>query len=118
MVRINRLDGLKLWHKVMLAGVRSEGPDLTARQFVILTTVYLIDEVHTVRSLSADLGVTKAVVTRGLDSLGSYGYVCRCPDPKDRRSVIIQRTPAGMAYLCRFGDRICADLQVRFGQAA
>lgn len=110
--RYNRLDALSLWHRVTLETVLGSGPDLTTRQFVILTTIYLVDGSHTVRSLAKRLNVTKAVITRALDTLGGYGFVKRNPDPKDKRSIIIQRTPGGATYLRGFGDLVCAELKL------
>lgn len=107
--RLNKSDALALWHRVMLGSVRGDNPDLTARQFVILTTIYLVDGQHTVRSLAQQLSVTKAVVTRALDTLGRHGFVQRCPDPRDKRSIVIQRTARGASYLRAFGDTICSD---------
>jgi len=111
-IRLNRADALNLWHGVMLDGVTSSNPDLSARQIVILTSVYLHDGPHTVRSLASTLGVTKAVVTRALDTLQGYGYLVRADDPLDGRSVVIHRTPAGSTYLTQLGDAITQTLKI------
>jgi len=65
---------------------------LSARQLAILMSVYLESTSHTVKSLSEKLNVTKAVVSRALDTLTKHGFVKRAPDPSDRRSVIVTRT--------------------------
>ena len=111
--KISRTDALQLWHGVTLDGVMSDSPDLSARQLVILTSVYLYDGPHTVRSLAKALGVTKAVVTRALDTLQGYGYLARACDPRDGRSVVIHRTPAGSQYLTRLGDTIAQTLKIQ-----
>ncbi len=116
--RYNRLEALSLWHRVTLESVVGSGPDLSTRQFVILTTIYLIDGAHTVRSLAADLQVTKAVITRALDRLETYGFLKRGPDPQDRRSVVIQRTYGGSTYLRNFGDMICYEMKPREAKAS
>ena len=72
----------------------------------ILTCVYIESGPHTVRSLAARLNVTKAVITRALDTLGRYGFVTRGPDPSDRRSVVIARTSQGSRFLTDFAERI------------
>ena len=108
--KYNRLDALSVWHQVMLKTVTGEGPDLSSRQFVILTTIYLVDGTHTVRSLAKKLEVTKAVITRALDTLGGHGFVTRGPDPADRRSILIQRTPKGTRFLHEFGDRLSREM--------
>lgn len=107
--RLNRAEALQLWHRVNLGSVLQEQPDLGARQMAILTCVYLEPGPHTVRSLAARLRVTKAVITRALDTLGRYGFVTRGPDPSDRRSVVIARTAAGSRYLADFSLRICHE---------
>jgi len=109
--RFNRRDALLLWHSVTLETILRPIPDLTTRQLAVLTTVYLIERKHTVRSLAKHLNVTKAVITRALDTLGNYGYLTRGPDPDDRRSVIIHRTSGGTRFLQTLGDLICADLK-------
>ncbi len=107
--RMNRSDALSLWHRVTLETVLSNGPDLSARQLAILMTVYLDGRSHTVRSLAAKLNVTKAVISRALDTLTRYGFVERAPDLRDKRSVIVNRTPGGIRYLQRFADIIHAE---------
>ena len=107
---MNRRDALKLWHRVSLTNVIESGPDLSARQFVILTTIYLEPGPHTVRSLALRLKVTKAVVVRALDTLSRYRFIARTPDPRDRRSVLIRQTGSGGAYLSQFADQICNEM--------
>ncbi len=53
--------------------MRDGEPDLSARQTAILLTVYLELPPHTVRGLAKQLGVTKPVITRALDTLGKLG---------------------------------------------
>jgi DNA-binding MarR family transcriptional regulator len=79
--------------------VRREGPDLSARQLGVFLTCYLETEAQTVRGLAARLGVSKPAITRALDRLTEFDLVKRKTDPLDRRSVLVQRTPAGMAFL-------------------
>nr|WP_210271358.1 MarR family winged helix-turn-helix transcriptional regulator [Rhizobium sp. RM] len=95
-----------LWHRVSLLQVKAEAPDLTLRQTAILLQIYLVPPPHTVRGLAAILGVTKPVITRALDSLGTLGLVDRERDDQDRRNVIIKRTVAGALYLEKFGDLV------------
>ena len=100
---------LHLWHSATLKLVRSDAPDLTLRQLSILLHIYLVPPPHTVRGLASTLGVTKPVVTRALDSMGSLGLVRRSRDERDRRNVIIQRTVDGALYLEQLGDIIIAE---------
>lgn len=79
--------------------VRSDGPDLSARQLAVLLTVYLGEGPHTVRGLAADLNVSKPAITRALDRLGELDLARRKVDPADRRSVLVQRTAKGTNFL-------------------
>ena len=79
--------------------VRRDGPDLSARQLGVFLTVYLGEGPHTVRGLAAQLNVSKPAITRALDRLGELDFARRKTDPKDRRSVLVQRTVKGAALL-------------------
>jgi len=83
----------------IVALVRRDGPDLSARQLGVFLTVYLTDGPHTVRGLAAELNVSKPAITRALDRLGELDLARRKVDPMDRRSVIVQRTLKGAAFL-------------------
>lgn len=108
-LNLNPSEALGLWHRVCLALVREEGPDLNLRQFAVLLHVYLTPPPHTVRSLAETLGVTKPVITRALDSMGALGLVDRARDPLDRRSVMVQRTVEGALYVEAIGDIIMVN---------
>lgn len=107
--RISRKDSLAFWHRVTLATVRSDTPDLSARQLAMLMTIYLEDGLHTVRSLAKHLDITKAAISRATDSLCKLGYIERKPDHRDKRSVVLARTSAGIHYLSQFADIIQAE---------
>jgi DNA-binding MarR family transcriptional regulator len=91
-----RVDALR---KTTVALVRRDGPDLTARQMGVFLTSYLEEESQTVRGLAAQLNVSKPAITRALDRLSEFELVRRKTDPLDRRSVLVQRTVAGAAFL-------------------
>ena len=99
---------LRLWQQVSLVEVRANTPDLTMRQMAILLTIYLDPPPHTVRGLAAKLGVTKPVITRALDTMGSLRLVSRHRDERDRRNVLVRRTVEGALFVERFGDVIIA----------
>lgn len=82
-----------------VALVRRDGPDLSARQLGVFLTCYLTEKAHTVRGLAADLDVSKPAITRALDRLSEFELVRRKVDPADRRSVLVQRTLKGAAFL-------------------
>jgi DNA-binding MarR family transcriptional regulator len=79
--------------------VRRDGVDLSARQLGVFLTCYLNEGGHTVRGLALDLNVSKPAITRALDRLTELDFVRRKVDPADRRSVLVQRTPKGAAFL-------------------
>ncbi|MGE0415250.1 MAG: MarR family transcriptional regulator [Acetobacteraceae bacterium] len=79
--------------------VRRDGPDLSARQFGVFLICYLETEAQTVRGLAAALGVSKPAVSRALDRLAEFDLIRRKTDPLDRRSILVQRTPAGSSFL-------------------
>ncbi len=83
----------------IVALVRRDGPDLSARQLGVFLTCYLQDGAHTVRGLAAELNVSKPAITRALDRLGELDLARRKVDPTDRRSVLVQRTLKGQAFL-------------------
>jgi DNA-binding MarR family transcriptional regulator len=94
--------------QTIIALVRRDRPDLTARQLGEFLTCYLEDEAQTVRGLAAKLNVSKPAITRALDRLSEFDLVRRKTDPLDRRSVLAQRTATGMAFL-RDLKKILAD---------
>ncbi|QIK97136.1 winged helix-turn-helix transcriptional regulator [Sphingomonas sp. HDW15A] len=85
--------------RTLIGYVRSGEPDLTNRQMALLMLVYLTSGPHTVRGLAASLGVSKPVVTRALNTLGSLGYLRRQRDPDDRRNIFVVRTEDGTEFL-------------------
>ncbi|NNC35925.1 MAG: MarR family transcriptional regulator [Acidimicrobiales bacterium] len=104
--KLSRAEALQLWHRVNLGSVLADQPDLSTRQLALLTCVYLEPAPHTVRSLATRLNVTKAVITRALNTLGQYGFITRGPDPNDGRSVLVRRTGRGARYLSDFAERV------------
>src|SRR5438874_5250344 len=97
------------WMKALIAYVRSGEPDLTNRQMALLLAVYLTPGPHTVRGLARLLGVSKPVVTRALNTLGTLGYLRRERDQADRRNVFVARTDVGNDFLEGFGNLIRDD---------
>ena len=90
---------LSSWKNTLLDYVRSGEPDLTNRQMALLMLVYLEQGPHTVRGLAKALNVSKPAITRALDRLGELDLAKRKTDPQDRRSVLVQRTTKGSAFL-------------------
>lgn len=111
-VRFQRKDALALWHDISLKNVLDSGPEFSPRQLVILTTIYLETGPHTVRSLARKMKLTKSPITRAIDRLEGENLIRRCHDPRDKRSIIIERTPKGTSFLSDFADQICDNLKV------
>ncbi len=97
---------LNVWRKVLVTGVRSKGPDLSARQMALMLTVYLEEGPHTVRGLASYLNISKPAISRALDRLGELDFVKRRRDEKDKRNVLVQRTVKGSAFLVEFVQSI------------
>lgn len=93
---------LATWMRTLTGYVRSGRPDLTNRQMALLLLVYLTPGPHTVRGLAQMLAVSKPVVTRALNTLGSLGYLRRERDQDDRRNIFIVRTGEGADFLDDF----------------
>ena len=99
---------LGLWRNALVSSVRSDSPDLSARQMALMLTVYLSDRQHTVRGLAAELNISKPAISRALDRLGELNFIRRKRDEEDRRNVIVQRTVKGSVYLTDFAEWIKA----------
>jgi DNA-binding MarR family transcriptional regulator len=107
----DQVEALDLWRRVTVSTVRSDAPDLTARQLAVLMTVRLQPAPHTVRGLASTLNVGKPAITRALDTLSRLGFVQRRRDPKDGRIVFVERTEKGDTFLEQLGATIVGDEQ-------
>lgn len=92
--------------ETLVSYVRSARPDLTNRQMALLLVAGQEPGPHTVRGLAARLTVSKPVVTRALNSLSALGLVQRRRDERDRRSVFVDLTDDGEAFLSEFAEII------------
>lgn len=101
-----QFQSLELWRHALVASVRGDAPDLSARQMALMLSVYLGDGPHTVRGLAQALRISKPAVSRALDRLGELGYVRRQRDDLDRRNVLVQKTADGAQFLTAFGRMI------------
>ena len=100
---------LRSWMHTLINYVRSGQPDLTNRQMALMMLVYLTPGPHTVRGLAHILGVSKPVITRALNTLGSLGYLRRVRDETDRRNVFVARTSTGQEFLEGFERNLEQD---------
>lgn len=97
------------WMRILIGYVQSANPDLTNRQMAVLMLVCLTPGPHTVRGLAARLHVSKPVVTRALNTLGSLGYLRRRKDQADLRNVFIEATHSGEVFLESFAGLLEGD---------
>ncbi len=110
-MELDRTTALQLWRDVLAQSVRSDSPDLSARQMAILMAVYLTPPPHTVRGLALSLNMGKPAVTRALDTLSGHNLLKRRKDADDLRNVLVQRTVAGSVFLTEYGDTISEAFQ-------
>ena len=101
-----QLQCLELWRHALVASVRGDAPDLSARQMALMLSVYLGSGPHTVRGLALALKISKPAVSRALDRLGELGYIRRQRDDLDRRNVLVQKTPSGATFLTEYSRLI------------
>lgn len=99
MSRQNPNDSLRVICGFLTRVVARPDIKLSARHLNVFLTCYIEEGPHTVRGLVITLGVSKTSVIRALDHLQGVGLVRRRTDQTDRRSIIIQRTPAGATLL-------------------
>lgn len=92
-------ESVEVLRETIVALVRQDTPDLSARQLSVFLTCYLHERAHTVRGLASDLRVSKPAITRALDRLGQFDLTRRKVDVLDRRSILVQRTLKGQAFL-------------------
>jgi DNA-binding MarR family transcriptional regulator len=107
---------LKSWMQTLISYVRSGQPDLTNRQMALMLLVYLTPGPHTVRGLANILGVSKPVITRALNTLGTLGYLRRVRDEADRRNVFVAKTNTGQEFLESFERNIEQETPARRNQ--
>lgn len=110
----NQIQALELWRHTLVASVRDDAPDLSARQMALLLSVYMQEGPHTVRGLAKALRISKPAVSRALDRLGELGYIRRERDDLDRRNVLVRRTTNGGGFLKAFAAMI-VDAQAVVG---
>jgi DNA-binding MarR family transcriptional regulator len=97
------------WMRGLVDYVRSGEPDLTNRQMALMLLVYLEPGPHTVRGLARALNVSKPVVTRALNRLGTLGYLRRQRDEADKRNIFVAKTSEGADFLAEFGHFLADD---------
>jgi DNA-binding MarR family transcriptional regulator len=90
---------LRWLRDVLQDAVRLRYFDLTVRQLALLLIIHGSPDLLTVRGLAAALNVPRPTVSRALDRLCSNGLARRYDDPRDRRSILIRGSPAGVQLM-------------------
>ena len=99
MAKASNTQTIQVLRDTVVEMVRRDSPDLSARQLAVFLTCGLGSGDQTVRGLAATLNVSKPAITRALDRLEDLKLVRRAQDLQDRRSVLINNTPKGIAHL-------------------
>ena len=109
----------RLLRETLVALVRREESDLTARQFAVFLICYVEEGPHTVRGLAMRTQLPKPAISRVLDRLGALGLSRRVADPRDKRSVLVACTADGFAFLRLVRDIMqkAADTTLRNGDS-
>jgi DNA-binding MarR family transcriptional regulator len=77
--------------------IRREGRDLTARQLAGFLLIYTAKSRRTVTALADAMNIPAPGVTRMMDRLAQLGLIVREKDRRDRRRILVRRTPRGVA---------------------
>lgn len=97
---------LPILKDTLVALVRQDEAELTARQLAVMLVCSLGDGPHTVGGLAYRLRVGDPSISRALDRLELLDFVVRTRPPANRRSVNIACTRTGAAYV----QQLCAML--------
>lgn len=100
----NMQDTLSMLHRTTSRVLRELPYNLSARQMAIMLNIYVTQGPHTVKSLADTLQISKAAVSRALDTLSGMDLIRRKTDDEDRRSVNIQRTVNGSVFLSDYAE--------------
>lgn len=105
------MEALGFWQRVTLRTMKDMEQDLSSRQIGILLHVYLHTQQHTIKSISEQMGISKAAICRAVDALSAANLLKRKKDEQDRRNVYIQRTIQGSVFLSDFADIIAQEAE-------
>jgi MarR family transcriptional regulator, organic hydroperoxide resistance regulator len=84
---------------------------------VLFESMTVIAEVEgcRVQDLAAGLGVSPGGASKLVDRLGALSYCRRLPNPRDRRSSLVQLTPRGQHKFTEAGLAVDEELEVLLG---
>jgi DNA-binding MarR family transcriptional regulator len=70
-----------------------------------------------VYDIATELGITTGGTSKLVDRIEASGYCRRLPNPEDRRSSLLELTPAGQRMVAEAGQAFDDELQRRLGAA-
>ena len=103
---------LEIWNGVD-ARLRSEF-NLPLTQFEPMSVIDRLGRCR-VQDIAAELGITTGGASKLIDRIESDGFCRRRPNPDDRRSSLLELTPAGRKLLRAAGKSFDDELERRLG---
>ena len=70
-----------------------------------------------VYDIASELGITTGGTSKLVDRIEASGYCRRLPNPEDRRSSLLELTPAGRRLFAEAGEAFDDELERRLGAA-
>jgi DNA-binding MarR family transcriptional regulator len=105
---------IELWNGVD-ARLKSEF-DLPLTHFEPMSVMSRLPKCR-VYDIASELGITTGGTSKLVDRIEASGYCRRLPNPDDRRSSLLELTPAGKRLLAEAGQAFDDELQRRLGAA-
>jgi MarR family transcriptional regulator, organic hydroperoxide resistance regulator len=105
---------IELWNSVD-ARLKSEF-DLPLTHFEPMSVMSRLPKCR-VYDIASELGITTGGTSKLVDRIEASGYCRRLPNPDDRRSSLLELTPAGRRLFAEAGEAFDDELQRRLGAA-
>ena len=105
---------IELWNAVD-ARLKSEF-DLPLTHFEPMSVMDRLPKCR-VYDIATELGITTGGTSKLVDRIEASGYCRRLPNPEDRRSSLLELTPAGKRMFAEAGKAFDDELQRRLGAA-
>ena len=105
---------IELWNSVD-ARLKSQF-DLPLTHFEPMSVMSRLPKCR-VYDIASELGITTGGTSKLVDRIEASGYCRRLPNPDDRRSSLLELTPAGQRLLAEAGTAFDDELQHRLGAA-
>jgi MarR family transcriptional regulator, organic hydroperoxide resistance regulator len=105
---------IELWNAVD-ARLKSEF-DLPLTHFEPMSVIDRLPGCR-VYDIASELGITTGGTSKLVDRIEASGYCRRLPNPADRRSSLLELTPAGKRLFAEAGEAFDDELERRLGAA-